>query len=232
MESQSDVPKSILLVVIHKKGEDIEEDEDLRCICPYCSEFGASSCIGDEGECEIEHTDYVEKHIMTWCQCCAYSVLDLGLQWSSEISKYEIFSFETNIHEDFPKEFPSVKKLKYHLRMELGDHQTIIRFFKVPLLKISRVVDCSLANYTSDQPVAEEKIRAFIESNYNDDFLPEGVRERKDSEDVNFNLSLPCNSYDPNGPADDYPKNFSLDHDGVYVHLLLENGEQMRYWGD
>jgi hypothetical protein len=75
-----------------------------------------------------------------------------------------------------------------------------------------------------------------IENNYNQ--VENDDVENDDEDKIDWRLSLPVNSYDPEHPNErnPYPKNFDIAHDGVYVHVLCEdeNGNDLHayYWGD
>ena len=207
--------------VFYFKKDGIHEPswEDLHGICPSCSYI----CKGED--LSMAYIDYVSQYVMMWCDGCGErAVLDLDQNWVEDIKRYTPITVTLEEVDSFSQHRDFFKKL-------LSGYPGKIYLYKIPFFKILRVINSKLSGFYSEKSIPEEKVRKFIESDYQD--LPEGVYEEDiDEDEINFNLSLPCDGYfveDPNKP---YPMNFELNHDGVYVHLLLENGEHVYYWGD
>ena len=103
-----------------------------------------------------------------------------------------------------------------------------------------RVISPKLSDYVSPQPIDEPIVRQLIDSNYDPELCAHHrIIKRPDHyhpDDVDFNLSLTCASYNAEIPRCPYPKNFELDHDGVYVYLRCRERDgrivTIKYWGD
>ncbi len=190
------------------------------CICPFC---GTINSEDDDG---LAYTDYVDQYIMLWCNGCeARSVYDLNIQWEADIDKYLIFDSQTDSE--------VTGKMANFVKDRFSSSELILKIFRVPLVKIKRVIDDGLAGSYSDKPVREEKVRKFIDNNYRD---VEGILQVSPEKQIleyskmSFNVSLPCESYDATRPLKDYSKHMSI-LDGSVTLLLLENGEKMSFWG-
>jgi len=76
----------------------------------------------------------------------------------------------------------------------------------------------------------------MIEYNIKEENYDEDEEQIQYDNSIRFNLSLPCNSYDAENPEIEYPENFQLDHDGVFVYLQVtadDGGKQnLCYWED
>lgn len=94
---------------------------------------------------------------------------------------------------------------------------------KIPLLKINKIINFFLSQYISSEKINENITREFIENHSIKNKIPEKIFRdflSKDYNEIDYNLSLTCDSYNINEPKKPYPKNFNLQN----CYFLLSNG--------
>ena len=204
----------------------INDNDDFDAICPGCFKIGR----GGGGENVLEYRDYVTKPTIL-CDCAWIKEHEPGFRAVLKISIDKLKYLEKNMPKpvSLPQEY--VDKLKYdEFFKELVSENTL--FYKFPFAFITRVVASNLSGYSSKVPLTREQITEFVNSECSDEVAKKYNIETLDEDkyDVSdldpdrpnmmrnlFNLSLECNSYNIAKPIVPYPKNFSLDHDGVFV---------------
>lgn len=219
-----------MIVGYHKTG-----DDEPIAVCPYCY-----SCR--RGDFQIE--DYVTKP-MLWCsECGARCVTSLTMP-------------SHNMSTASPQ-LPTVGEWRFVLmRCPLATVKSKdlnlehYLFYCVSLLKIMRVMNAELSEFTADRSLSQGWIRDFVEGGYNEEFgLMLGIKKRTgkypayedEDTEVDMSLSLDCRSYNAALPKNPYPSNYELRHDGVYVNLECRKlprdyqscSDIIRvcYWGD
>lgn len=223
----------------------------MHAVCPFCN------CISKEANYEdlLWYFDYVDQS-MIWCDGCkARAFLDVSVKMltlldhedpspSPSPSYDEIKQREEWITNNIvdAKEVP--QELVSKIMKKYEDDIKQIRFFRVKVLFITRIKNFQLLHYTAKDPVPEENISKWIKLNsynyhvneYTDGSVFGMIEKSEDNDNYQeFNVSLPCNSYNAKNPAKPYPEGFELPHDGMYVCCeVLHHGiiRYYKYWGD
>lgn len=227
-------------IVIERLTKHWREYDIVVCEKPCCHG------LTDDGE--ILYGDYTSKP-MIWCwDCDSGYVLDLPLTFDGEdlaklnpIDKADFFADHDCDDADHCGE-TTVEAIR-----EGSEYKA----YTVSLLYITRVTPNNLSPFTSERKmsVAEmEELVDYTDANENDDCDPcacdgqqlvkypwitvtgEPHTGRIWSDDFefhyNFNLSLPCESYDIGHPKEEYPEWAHMDHDGghIFVEFLERDG--------
>jgi hypothetical protein len=198
------------------------EDEDTVLICPFCNYVDC--CI---------HADYVSNP-MLWCEGCGAR---------SVIGNISIDTFELSVLEKIGDigDLKNIHPELAHINLNVydcnggyvrGDND--YNFYYCDLLFIERVINDELGKYRADVGLDEWFIRSFIDNKYDVNFMQlHNIKKvKKDDEEydeeygeveVDFTLSLSCNSYNAVIPAISYPANFDMSHDGIMINLKCKD---------
>lgn len=232
------------------------EWEDVFIICPYCNEIAGCGAFGIADGFELD--DYVTKP-MLWCDSCgARCMFDTTCDELLRTDPYYI-NVPGRVKKLghislFFKMYPHLEsKIKNKIYTEENINNSKI-FYEVNLLKINRVVNWKLVHYikSAEEFVkcinsnislptpSQEDLRRFIASNYDKKIADEiGLNDAWITDTSLMQLGIECGTYNAERPIRPYPKNFYLDHDGVYVNLecscIRDKKEKIlyeNYWGD
>lgn len=212
-------------IIIGLSADDGEEDWQIL-ICPFCHSFAPRN---------FQFDDYVDRP-MLWCdKCPARSVLNLPILQvvvgiDPTTTPYQLTKIGTLL---------DIHRIDPTLDLSTIPDRPYI-FYYTTLLFIERIISSRLSDYTTPQPIDESIVRQLIDSNYDPELcVQHGIVKRSDHFDpdgIDFNLSLTCASYNAELPKYPYPRNFELDHDGVYVYLQCRERDgrmvTIKYWGD
>lgn len=188
--------------------------------CPKCKYLHFNS---DTRHGEYQYTDYVTTtrflRGMLWCdRCDGRFVLD-DYTDSYELTREEVILA-----------YPAFPAAEFNY------------FYEVTFAKILKVVDNTLVCYESKVPLPVADIAEILAANILE--LEKTLEKFSVTapgsdmcEETQYNLALPCNTYDVFHPDTDYPKGMELDHGGCLIRLLCYSevaGVEYDYemWGD
>lgn len=232
--------------------------DDTHAVCPFCNYISKDR----DYEETLQFDDYVDQP-MIWCdECGARAFLDIDIDMlellhlenlkqylpEDRLSDAQVKKLEELLpkYEIDSKEIPHEIVSKIARNFEVKETEKL-RFFKAEILFVKRVKNYMLLDYTAKDLISEENINTLIQLNKNiydsekmADLSDFGIIKKLDDEkefniEEEFNVSLPCNSYNIENPAKSYPENFYLKHDGVFVSCeVVHNGKicYYEYWGD
>lgn len=186
--------------------------------CPFCHDL--------EDVCTVfQSDDYVHKINMVWCDSCGARCAvpsDAANDKEYMNAKYRITS------EQVPYEL--LQKLDFDGN---PDHYLCYQF---PLLKIHKVINSDMADFSAEHPVDQERLKQFIASGFDPRFgfqsTADADLDERSVEGFDFNLGLVIDSYN----ATDAEEFLNMAHDGVYIFLQCYDLEGHLfgacYWGD
>jgi hypothetical protein len=190
---------------------------DLKlAICPFCNFKWTSGFeyTPDDPGSMIDYGEYVTIPMLQCNNCSAHSFIDAPAEHG------------------YADEDGTIYISKYQ---KSGDG------YLFPLIKVQRVIDNNMLEYITDTKLTDEQVIELMKCNYNTELLNKynitKLRPSDSIEDIvldtnNFNISLPCNSYNVEQPEIPYPKEFDPSHGGIYIKVLLEGDRIAYYWGD
>jgi len=193
------------------------EDESAFAICPFCNYTDPKGFNLKKQTFDICDTDYGTRAWVCCSKCDGKGVLDYWTQYENE---------DDGITDKFwtGKEV-EIKYTDYQVESKVAR----VREYLIPLRKILRAIPRNSIRGKEE----DKQVRLIYETegagNLDSDEKEEDIETK---EQFDSYLSLPVNSFNLNSPEIPYPKYFDLEHDGCYIHLLLDRGEVVFLSGD
>ena len=229
-----------VLIFLLKTCSDELQEINAFCLCPSCEELNL-----EYESSNLQYMDYVD-HPMIWCDgCSGRMILNLTIDdiYNMKSSCLEIknLPFKLSLKElkknynlnKIEKEINNFWDVPYDFNsVDYPDQKPItikdFNFYNIDLLFIKKVINNDLIDYCSNYDITQDQIYELIQNNYSKEIIDKyNIYKKKYNNYHDNNISelfkkphlwLECNSYNTENPEKEYPKNFHLDHDGVYVY--------------